>query len=174
MAYAMKNTSNLKSSPQACRNFKSLLKSVTPRARSPFLDVHVDIVPLLSRRSSPAQKSGLSAQGGSDGALPLGDLINVGGALYGTTQYGGGSTGCSGGAGCGTVFKVTAKGVAFKGGSDGANPQDRLINVGGTLYGTTYGGGATGTGCAAGGCGTVFKVTPLAWISQSPSVYGAV
>jgi uncharacterized repeat protein (TIGR03803 family) len=105
-----------------------------------------------------------SFKGGSDGALPLSDLINVGGTLYGTTQFGGGGMGCSGGAGCGTVFKVTPKGVesvlySFKGGSDGANPQGRLINVSGTLYGTTYGGGATGPGCASNGCGTVFKVT---------------
>jgi uncharacterized repeat protein (TIGR03803 family) len=107
-----------------------------------------------------------SFQGGSDGASPLGDLINVGGTLYGTTQFGGSGTGCVGGAGCGTVFKVTPQGVetvlySFKGGSDGANPQGRLINVGGTLYGTTYGGGGTGCGGPDNGCGTVFKVTLL-------------
>jgi uncharacterized repeat protein (TIGR03803 family) len=95
--------------------------------------------------------------------FPLGDLINVGGTLYGTTQFGGG-TGCSGGVGCGTVFKVTPRGAetvlySFKGGSDGANPEGGLINVLGVLYGTTYGGGATRAGCAAGGCGTVFRVT---------------
>jgi uncharacterized repeat protein (TIGR03803 family) len=83
-----------------------------------------------------------SFQGGSDGALPLGDLINVGGTLYGTTQFGGSGTGCSGGAGCGTVFKVTLRGAesvlySFKGGNDGANPEGGLINVLGTLYGTT-------------------------------------
>jgi uncharacterized repeat protein (TIGR03803 family) len=107
-----------------------------------------------------------SFQGGSDGALPLGDLINVLGTLYGTT-YGGGATGtgCANG-GCGTVFKVTLKGVesvlhSFQGGSDGANPNAGLVNVGGTLYGTTtQGGDGTGAGCADGGCGTVFNVTP--------------
>jgi uncharacterized repeat protein (TIGR03803 family) len=110
-----------------------------------------------------------SFQGGSDGSLPSGKLINVGGALYGTTNQGGG-TGCGSnglpGPGCGTVFKVTPLGVenvvhSFQGGSDGANPNAGLVNVGGTLYGTTtQGGGGTGAYCANGGCGTVFKVTP--------------
>jgi uncharacterized repeat protein (TIGR03803 family) len=39
---------------------------------------------------------------------------------------------------------------AFQGGSDGNYPFDGLVNVGGTLYGTTYNGGTAGT---------VFKVT---------------
>ncbi len=41
----------------------------------------------------------------------------------------------------------------FKGGSDGASPFSGLVNVGGTLYGTTYFGGATNSG-------TAFGVTP--------------
>jgi uncharacterized repeat protein (TIGR03803 family) len=47
---------------------------------------------------------------------------------------------------------------SFKGGSDGAEPVAGLISVGGTLYGTTAGGG--GTGCSNRGCGTVFSVNP--------------
>lgn len=43
----------------------------------------------------------------------------------------------------------------FAGGTDGADPAAGLINVDGTLYGTTALGG-TGT-C---GCGTVFSITP--------------
>jgi uncharacterized repeat protein (TIGR03803 family) len=44
--------------------------------------------------------------GGTDGALPEADLIqDAAGNLYGTT-YDGGGNGC-GGAGCGTVFKIT-------------------------------------------------------------------
>jgi hypothetical protein len=41
------------------------------------------------------------------GSLPVGPngLVAVNGALYGTTQSGGGS-GCTGGYGCGTVFKI--------------------------------------------------------------------
>jgi hypothetical protein len=45
---------------------------------------------------------------------------------------------------------------SFPGGTEGARPAGKLINVGGTLYGTTYAGG---TGCGGTGCGTVFKVT---------------
>ena len=46
-------------------------------------------------------------KGGSDGAEPVGGLININGELYGTTIAGGG-TGC-GGTGCGTVFKITPR-----------------------------------------------------------------
>jgi uncharacterized repeat protein (TIGR03803 family) len=94
-------------------------------------------------------------KGGSDGAIPVAGLINVGGTLYGTTYNGGGSANCP--QGCGTVFKVTTSGsvqrvYSFGGGGDGANPGARLVDVGGTLYGTTYQGGESGVG-------TVFRVT---------------
>jgi uncharacterized repeat protein (TIGR03803 family) len=97
--------------------------------------------------------------GGSDGASPQGDLLDVGGVLYGTTSAGGG-TGC-GGQGCGTVFRITTDGTesvvyAFQGGTDGANPAGGLYRVGNTLFGTTTAGG--GTGCGGSGCGTVFKL----------------
>jgi uncharacterized repeat protein (TIGR03803 family) len=46
----------------------------------------------------------------------------------------------------------------FKGGNDGANPAPVLIDVKGALYGTAVNGGVSG--CAGGGCGTVFKVDP--------------
>jgi len=115
-----------------------------------------------------------SFKGGEDGAYPEdASLIDVAGALYGTTAFGG--TGiCTelyvngditvNGSGCGTVFKITTKGVetvlySFKGGNDGIVPEGGLINVGGTLYGTTgYGGGAGGGNCSF-ACGTVFKIT---------------
>jgi uncharacterized repeat protein (TIGR03803 family) len=105
---------------------------------------------------------------GSDGAYPAAALINVNGTLYGTTRFGG--TGCSGSGasgssnpGCGTVFSVTTTGrenvlYSFGGGSDGERPQQSLIDVNGTLYGTTASGG--GPGCKSFyGCGTVFSVT---------------
>jgi uncharacterized repeat protein (TIGR03803 family) len=104
--------------------------------------------------------------GTSDGGGPLAGLSNVNGTLYGTTEWGGtgGCTGPSGDSGCGTVFKITTSGKetvlhSFGAGSgDGALPQAGLINVNGTLYGTTTAGGAN---CASsGGCGTVFKITP--------------
>jgi hypothetical protein len=49
---------------------------------------------------------------------------------------------------------------SFRGGSagDGAQPQGGLINLRGTLYGTTSSGG--GTGCGGQGCGTVFALSP--------------
>ncbi|MGA8796257.1 MAG: hypothetical protein WB526_04220 [Candidatus Cybelea sp.] len=49
----------------------------------------------------------------------------------------------------------------FGGGPDGANSYAGMIDVNGTLYGTTAGGG--GPNCeayATSGCGTVFKLTP--------------
>jgi uncharacterized repeat protein (TIGR03803 family) len=90
-----------------------------------------------------------SFKGGSDGAWPQAGLIDVNGTFYGTTSQGGGS-GCHGsghyGYGCGTVYSITTAGSAkvlhrFRGGSDGALPLAGLIDVNGTLYGTTSGGG---------------------------------
>lgn len=100
--------------------------------------------------------------GASDGAVPFAGLIYVKGTLYGTTATGGGS-GSRGGCtnlGCGTVFSVTTSGTeqvlySFGGGRDGSDPQASLINVNGTLYGTTFTGGSPFNS----GEGTVFKVT---------------
>lgn len=94
---------------------------------------------------------------GADGWEPLG-LVNVKGTLYGTTNAGG--TGCSGFAGCGTVFSITTAGnkkvlYNFRGGSDGYCPNGPLIHVKGKLYGTTTCGG----GCVGEPCGTVYSVT---------------
>jgi hypothetical protein len=100
-------------------------------------------------------------KGGTDGASPTTDLIDVNGTMYGTTPEGGG-TGC-GGYGCGIVFSITPAGVenviyTFQGGADGANPSGPLMAVAGVLYGVTGGGG--GNGCEQYGCGTLFAVTP--------------
>ncbi|MGB8908924.1 MAG: choice-of-anchor tandem repeat GloVer-containing protein [Candidatus Cybelea sp.] len=95
--------------------------------------------------------------GPSDGVLPHGSLIDVNGTLYGTTEEGGAY-------GDGTVFSISPYGVeekvlhSFGSGSDGAYPFGGLIDVNGTLYGTTAGGG-THTGCFYGGCGTVFALS---------------
>ena len=91
---------------------------------------------------------------GSDGRYPVSGLTNVGGTLYGTTYAGGPNVYG------GTVFKITKSGTEtvlynFKQGADGCCPLASVINVGGTLYGTTPGGG-----CSNGkDCGTVFKIT---------------
>jgi len=97
-----------------------------------------------------------SFMGGNDGGLPYAGLTNVNGTLYGTTEYGGG-TGCFS-SGCGTVFSISRSGTekvlyAFQSGSDGSAPMAGLINVKGTLYGTTANGGGGGGG------GTVFSIT---------------
>jgi uncharacterized repeat protein (TIGR03803 family) len=90
--------------------------------------------------------------GSGDGNYPQADLVNVNGTLYGTTQAGGKSND-------GAVFAITTSGgeTLLHGfgatQDDGADPDAGLLNVNGTLYGTTYDGGASGYG-------TVFAITP--------------
>jgi uncharacterized repeat protein (TIGR03803 family) len=104
--------------------------------------------------------------GGADGGNPWVGLVrDAEGNFYGTTQYGG-DYACYYSYGCGTVFKVDAKGkettlYAFTGnGIDGQLPLGGLVlDAEGNIYGTTYIGG-TG-GCFDGtsyGCGIVFKL----------------
>lgn len=99
--------------------------------------------------------------GRHDGGAPGGPLLDIDGALYGTTSYGGG-TGCDSHLGCGTVFMLNPAGREtvlheFRSGRDGKYPYDRVIDVNGTFYGTTLDGG--GHGCASGtGCGAVFAL----------------
>jgi uncharacterized repeat protein (TIGR03803 family) len=117
-------------------------------------------------------------QGGADGFNPYANLVKVGGTLYGTTEHGGTQA-------FGTMFAVNAATAAhevlhsFRGGKDGGGPYAGLIDVGGTLYGTTTQGGtdaelpvaapiADGTtlygttylGGGANNDGTVFAITP--------------
>jgi uncharacterized repeat protein (TIGR03803 family) len=96
----------------------------------------------------------------TDGRYPNGALIAVNGVLYGTTFYGGAN--CRRAAGCGTVFSIDpntgAETVVYSFCSqrkclDGSSPDAGLLNVNGTLYGTTYKGGTKGAG-------TVFSITP--------------
>lgn len=95
---------------------------------------------------------------GKDGRNPLGNLIEVKGKLYGTTQSGGAYGG-------GTVYsvnletgkeKVIYSFCSLQNCADGGSPYAGLIDVGGTLYGTTVGGG---TGNPYTG-GTIFSITP--------------
>jgi uncharacterized repeat protein (TIGR03803 family) len=90
---------------------------------------------------------------------PQAPLIDVGGTLYGTTNNGGAFHNhktCPGG--CGTVFSITTSGVvkvlhSFGNAQDGQYPAEAgLVDVSGTLYGTTSAGGAFGGG-------TVFSIT---------------
>jgi len=91
----------------------------------------------------------------TDGANPLRNLIEVNGILYGTTPVGGANSG-------GTVFSINPKTKAEKvlysfctlqNCADGWSPSAGLIEVKGTLYGTTVGGGTYGYG-------TVFALQP--------------
>jgi len=90
-----------------------------------------------------------------DGDYPVASLIDVKGKLYGTTEYGGRVKACDiNRYGCGTVFSVDRDTGAekvlysFTGGTDGAYPTANLINVDGTLYGTTRYSGPSGGGTA--------------------------
>ncbi len=80
----------------------------------------------------------------NDGSVPHAGLINVNGTLYGTTEQGGAHY-CRTGSSCGTVFSITTNGtykVLHKFGKhDGAYPEAALLDVDGTLYGTTSQGG---------------------------------
>jgi hypothetical protein len=64
------------------------------------------------------------------------------------------------------VFSITPDGTetviySFQGGSDGATPSGKLLDVDGALYGTTFMGGlCPNYGGGANGCGTVFSITP--------------
>jgi uncharacterized repeat protein (TIGR03803 family) len=82
---------------------------------------------------------------GSDGIAPYASLIDVNGTLYGTTADGGKHR-------SGTIFNISTSGtehVLYSFGSaahDGADPYASLIDVNGTLYGTTFWGGKYGRG----------------------------
>lgn len=86
-----------------------------------------------------------------DGSQPFGDLVDVKGTLYGTTDLGGVNS-------LGTVFSMTTGGTekvlhSFGKGTDGASPYAGMIDADGTLYGTTTANGKYIFG-------TVFSITP--------------
>jgi uncharacterized repeat protein (TIGR03803 family) len=87
-----------------------------------------------------------------DGCLPYSGLTAVGDTLYGTTFHGGDRD-------VGTVFSFRAGGGGYKTiysfgqyAGDAYEPAGPLLFLGGTLYGTSTGGGL--------GSGTVFSLTP--------------
>ncbi len=97
---------------------------------------------------------------GADGADPQAGLIDVTGTLYGTTQGGGVY-------GYGTVFSVNPKTGAESvlhsfqnNGKDGVYPSSGLINLAGTLYGTTANGGTGPCQEGVSGCGAIFSIKP--------------
>ena len=103
--------------------------------------------------------------GGADGRRPQASLVAVNGTLYGTTAEGGAYCEESNGDGCGTVFSVTTGGTenvlhSFGNGTDGVAPTSNLIDVSGTLYGTTAFGGGYCVANGSTGCGTIFSIMP--------------
>jgi len=105
--------------------------------------------------------------GDGDGGNPVAGLVlDTAGNLYGTTSFGGNSSGSFG-----VVFNVNPSTRTetvvynFQGFSDGARPAAALImDASGNLYGTTpAGGGFSSSTCGNQGavdCGTVFKLNP--------------
>jgi len=127
-------------------------------------------------------KTTLHEFAGTDGGLPVGQLlIGNSGVIYGATVEGGNGH-CDDGLGhligCGAIFELippasgqiawTEKVIYnFSGIPDGTAPEGGVIqDKGGNLYGTTIGGG-TGNACVDRfyrivGCGTEFKLSPPA------------
>ncbi len=103
--------------------------------------------------STNSEKVVYPFKGGDDGSTPKDSLLKVAGTLYGVTEIGGSKN-------LGTVFSIdVATGVekvvyAFQGGADGSYPLGSLIDVKGTLYGTTDSGGGDAD------AGTVFSINP--------------
>jgi uncharacterized repeat protein (TIGR03803 family) len=103
-----------------------------------------------------------------DGFYPRASLLYVRGTFYGTTAGGGsgGSYDCYSSyyGNCGTVFSIAPGGAetvlhSFGGFSDGGLPYAPLIDVNGTLYGTTTIGGQSDCAFGNGSCGTAFSIT---------------
>jgi uncharacterized repeat protein (TIGR03803 family) len=85
----------------------------------------------------------------NDGQVPVGVLLGLDGELFGTT-YQGGDRNCHPRTGCGTVFKLSASGVEkvlhnfgnpSRGKEYGVYPWAGLVDLNGSLYGTTQEGG---------------------------------
>ena len=109
-----------------------------------------------SSASDPASVSTVHEFNGTDGSVPIGELIQASdGRLYGVTQLGGlsGATG--------TVFRIESDGSftslhSFQSSqSDGTQPLGRIVqSPTSVFYGTTSAGGSSSAG-------VVYSVTPL-------------
>lgn len=97
-------------------------------------------------------------EGQRNGIVPVGALLAVDGAIYGTTNFGGDpSKKCYPANGCGTVYAMNSSNevsVLFRfHGATGTRPYSGVIDVNGTLYGTTQTGGKHNEG-------TVYAMSP--------------
>jgi uncharacterized repeat protein (TIGR03803 family) len=106
----------------------------------------------------------------ADGAYPTALVQAAQGEFYGTTVGGGVAVNCRSAHGCGTIFKVTSRGVlttlynfcSQANCTDGYAPLGLVQASDGNLYGTTNSGGS-GAFCAPlndDDCGTIFRITP--------------
>ena len=120
-----------------------------------------------------------SSNGCADGSQAIGQLVEgADGNFYGTTTAGGiFNSACPDG--CGTIFKVTPEGTlttlySFTGGTDGGSPLGGLVLAAdGTLYGTTFQGGAVDSPqCAPQGCGAIFRITAAGMLTPVASFLG--
>jgi uncharacterized repeat protein (TIGR03803 family) len=103
-----------------------------------------------------------SFTGGNDGGNAATALVlDAQNNLYGTTVVGGG-------AGCGTVFKLSRSGERWRENVlfpfdcyfEGKNPHGGVtFDPQGNLAGTTVAGGSGGSGCTGDGCGVAYKLT---------------
>lgn len=109
-----------------------------------------------------------SQSGCTDGDAPAGPLVQAAnGNLYGTTLYGGVTTGLSFGGG--TIFEITPGGqlttlysfCAQSGCPDGYAPNSGMIQASdGNFYGTALFAGANMNAYVPGGSGTLFQLSP--------------
>lgn len=108
-----------------------------------------------------------------DGSTPYANLIVVNGTLYGTTLVGGAN--CISLGGCGTVFSLDPKTGAEKvvysfcnqqNCTDGSGLESGLLNVNGTLYGTTVVGGSNDDG-------VVFSLDPATGVETVVHSFGS-
>ncbi|HEY7993429.1 MAG TPA: choice-of-anchor tandem repeat GloVer-containing protein [Candidatus Eremiobacteraceae bacterium] len=116
--------------------------------------------------------------GGSDGWGPTGALIwGAMGALYGTTDYGGG--GCTGPVGSGTAFKLAPSSKGWY--AETVISHFDCLNTGDTLFaglivdgnGVLYGAASQGRFSNCGpGCGAVFSLTPSGSGYNETTLYG--
>ena len=120
------------------------------------------------RVNSPPYYSFCSLSQCADGSDAVASLIQgTDGSLYGTTETGGTNNNDDScfNLGCGTIFKITAKGTlttlynfcSLSNCVDGINPAAGLVqSIDGSFYGTTSDGGVLLHGD---GCGTIFEIT---------------
>jgi uncharacterized repeat protein (TIGR03803 family) len=97
-----------------------------------------------------------ASNGGPDGSVLPGQVIDVAGTLYGITQYGGANN-------AGSFFSLNPSTGTFAmltsfAGVNGVNPNLQLLYQSGLVYGTTMYGGEGA--CFLGGCGVLFSIVP--------------